>query len=579
MASPLKQVKTEIKPKNARLYDQFFTDSPKTPQYWHELFAITCNKQLWTELLQKTPTDVFLRPNQITASQTFFDKGISLLKTSGSSSADQANVLNLLESFLAQVLAKSWPNNSTDVINVIAGFASIDKVFYQFLNSIDLIIRSKDVKLETKRKAVETLVVTVSGAYNTSVVTYFNQRGIFSALMSYITFDETEDTYILEAFKLVGLLANVEKFESSNPYQTLLADFVDEKPMLKIIPALGAEFVKCRDDYIPTQTSWFRTATLSDAQIAALPSKRLSILLPTLEFVQKNKLFAKTLITDKGHRTKNYDTEPALAAFLSLCSYLFSNQNKNPRAEMYSKVALIILQLLLPELHQSFNTKASIKINAKQRKPPLPETEAYTFGTGLLDALLCCLRYNMKKPLPDIYDLALVVTEATLMVYRDTPSNYHWNELWSTLLNLVQFINKHADDTNSTSSKRDTGAILTCLAIPLASEGLSEEQKHQLIHKVVENSGALKTLIANYKSKTSSALIVMSTVDHFESIIVKEHQQRSANPDIVIRDNYSGYKKSIAPFVGSFWAEIQPREFKESRERIFLKKFTKECLA
>lgn len=578
MASPLKQVKTEIKPKNARLYDQFFTDEPKTPQYWHELFTITCNSQLWTELLQKTSTDLFLKPAQIQTSQTFFDKGITLLKAQGSSSADQANVLELLGCFLAQVLAKSWPNNSTDAINVIAGFATIDKVFYQFLNSIDLIIRSKEVKLDTKRKAIGTLVVTVSGAYNTSVVAYFNQRGIFSALMSYITFDETEDHYILEAFSLVGLLANVEKFESSNPYQTLLADFVDEKPMLKIVPALGAEFVKCRDGYIPVQTSWFRTTVLTEAQLAALPSKRLSILLPTLEFVQKNKLFAKTLIADKGHHTKNYDTEPALPAFLSLCTFLFSNQNKNPRAEMYSKVALIILQLLLPELHTSLNTKASITINAKQRKPHLPESDALTLGTGLLDALLCCLRYNMKKPLPDIYDNALVVTEATLMVYKDTPANYHWNELWSTLLNLVQFINKHAGDTNSTSSKRDTGAILTCLAIPLASDGLNEEQKHQLIHKVVENSTALKTLVSNYKSKTSSALIVMSTVDHFENLIVKEHQQRSANPDIVIKDNYAGYKKSIAPFIGSFWGEIQPREFKESRERIFLKKFTKECL-
>lgn len=576
MASPLKQVKAEIKPKNARLYDQFFTSDPKTPQYWHELFTITCNKQLWTELLQRTPTDAFLRPAQIQTSQTFFDKGITLLKTHGPT-ADQLNVLNMLEGFLEQVFAKSWPNNSTDVINILAGFTNIDKTFYQFLNSIDLIIRSKDVSLDTKRKAVETLVVTVSGAYNTSIVTYFNQRGIFSALMTYITFDESDDKYILEAFRLVGLLANVEKFESSNPYVTLLSDFVDEKPMLKIVPALGAEFVKCRDEYVPVQTSWFRTVTITDAQLATLPSKRLSILLPTLEFVQKNKLFAKTLIADKGHHTKSYDTEPPLAAFLSLCTHLFANQNKNPRAEMYSKVALIIIQLLLPEMHQSLNTKTMVKVNAKQRKPPLPLTEATTLGTGVLDALLCCLRYNMKKPLPDVYDLALVVTEATLMLYRNTPSDYHWHELWATLLNLVQFINKHADDTNN--SRRDTGAILTCLAIPLASDGLNEEQKTLLIHKIVENSTALKTLVANYKSKTSSALIVMATVDHFESLIVKEHQQRSANPDIVIKNNYAEYKKSIAPFNGTFWAEIQPREFKESRERIFLKKFTKECIA
>lgn len=68
---------------------------------------------------------------------------------------------------------------------------------------------------------------------------------------------------ILEPFTLIGLLANYNKFESQNPYQMRLNDFVNEATIQKIIRCVGYTCQAVRADYVDVQEDLPEGWTLS----------------------------------------------------------------------------------------------------------------------------------------------------------------------------------------------------------------------------------------------------------------------------------------------------------------------------
>ena len=80
------------------------------------------------------------------------------------------------------MLSKRYTNPSTDVIEVLAGLDSIDKLVSDLVNGLEMIIR-QGPNLEFRTKAVETALALVSGAYQTTLVSYFIHRDMFPALM------------------------------------------------------------------------------------------------------------------------------------------------------------------------------------------------------------------------------------------------------------------------------------------------------------------------------------------------------------------------------------------------------------
>ena len=96
------------------------------------------------------------------------------------------------------VLSKRFTNPSADVITVIAGLDEVDSVFADFANAIDACVRMgrtsepssehhvalSDIFLAGIRsKAVNVALILISGAYQTSLVSYFTYRDLFAALI------------------------------------------------------------------------------------------------------------------------------------------------------------------------------------------------------------------------------------------------------------------------------------------------------------------------------------------------------------------------------------------------------------
>ena len=101
--------------------------------------------------------------------------------------------------FLGIVLSKRYTNPSADIITVLAGLDDVDAVFFEFANAVESAIRAGKTgqapqmngqyngvlraTVEIRTKALDVALSLTSGAYQTSLVSYFTHRDLFPALM------------------------------------------------------------------------------------------------------------------------------------------------------------------------------------------------------------------------------------------------------------------------------------------------------------------------------------------------------------------------------------------------------------
>ena len=105
--------------------------------------------------------------------------------------------LQTLTVFLASILKKKYTNPSSDVITVLAGLDEVDRVTSDFVAVLDGVIRNgksckccillgQDILIravDVRLKAIKTAIAMTSGAYKTSLVSYFTHRDLFPSLM------------------------------------------------------------------------------------------------------------------------------------------------------------------------------------------------------------------------------------------------------------------------------------------------------------------------------------------------------------------------------------------------------------
>lgn len=136
-----------------------------------------------------------------------------------------------------------------------------------------------------------------SGAYQTSLLTYFIHRDLFPAIMKFIQESDTPHR-VLEPFTLLGLLANYNKFEFQNPYQLRLNDFVNEAAIQKVIRCVGQTCRELRGHYVDIQEDlpegWTIASTLNMFKLGAFaPGAKANPKKPTYDPEVAKQMFAK----------------------------------------------------------------------------------------------------------------------------------------------------------------------------------------------------------------------------------------------------------------------------------------------
>ena len=587
MDSPLiQQLRPDIfEPKIVQLYLHLFNvlanddnleDPVPSEGFWREFFLLRPDKQRLFEILEPMTASELLHMHVQT--QTFFRRTIA--EAGSGQSPRNENALENLSAFLSAVFTKRYTNPSTDVIEVLGGLDSIDKLVSDLVNGLEAIIR-QSAKSEFRSKAIDTAIAMVAGAFQTSLVSYFMHRDLFPALMKYVHDVSDVD---LGPFVLLGVLANYNKFEAQNVYQNRLEDFVNEGSIRLLVHSFADACRQIRDDYVAVQddatVAWTWNSTLNyvglralspepnkpappsedEAKVifSALPSETGCAMLPVYSFVHANKIFASDLLSTPGES----DGETTFAAFLSATSYLTHHAYRGIRPSHYAVLSLLAVRLMvedsiLVERICSQDSKIIVRL-CRQRAPHLPlATFARIPAAAILDICTDALSHNLKKRLDvQLYSLSLGIVLRVLAALEQSKTrlHHHWAYFWGSLLSLMRFLTQYTTDLNYLRGiKEDLCTPLARLTAFCLSKGDSflpdPASYDDLFYKLVEGSDVLEKFKQAYAEKSSpgdafskamNALIAVSS--HYHDLLKmqkgrKTHQSPAAVQK-VIKEGY-----------------------------------------
>ncbi|PIG83570.1 hypothetical protein AARAC_009072 [Aspergillus arachidicola] len=569
MESPLtQQTRPEtFKPKVVQLYENLLQTSDynePSEGFWREFFLLPPDRSQLSSILDQLSPDETL--NLQVQTQQLFIRAIREA-ASGASPVD-SYALETLMVFLACVLKKKYTNPSSDVITVLAGLDHVDQVISNFVAVLDGIIRNGS-SFDLRIKAIKTAIAMTSGAYKTSLVSYFTHRDLFPSLMKFVQESETP-IQVFDPFLLLGLLANYNKFEFQNPYQLRLDDFVNEASIQKIVKGVGISCAAVRNGYVAVQDDapegwtlfstlvYFGLGALSPSKkdkasppnaeeakemFATLPAQQAAILLATYDFTNANKLFGHHLISQAPEKDNE---ESPFASFLSLTSYLLHHAYRSPRIAHYAELNLFTLRILAEDSTLCKHlcgeeNKRKIRL-CRQRQPYLPVvTGDRVLATVIFDIIIDTISHNLRRRLDvNIYShsIAILLRLLTYLSMNKIRLAYHWSELWRNLLSLMRFLTTYVSDLSSNPNITTLTTTLVDLVAFCVSAGdtflPNPSSYDDLFYKLVETG----PIITKYRDvpqpiqrrprRAVDTLISVST--HFYTLLFNP-EQTDAKPD------------------------------------------------
>lgn len=603
--SPLtQQARPEVfQQKIVELYESLFKDdedNEKSEGFWREFFLLKPDRATLRRILHTfTPAALLDLQGQ---TRQLFTRAVVCIQA-GTAPAD-AHALDTATVFLACILPKKYPNPSSDIITVLAGLDHVDAVFTDFVAALDVTIRTGK-NLDIRLKAIEAALSVVSGAYQTSLLTYFIHRDLFPSLMKFIQESDTT-ARAFKPFVLLGLLANYNKFEFQNPYRLRLDDFVNEGTIQKIIRSVGITCDDVREKYVAVQDDlpegWSITNPLSilglGAKVASpiadpeatkelymkLPSREAAVLLATYDFAHANKLFCFNLVSlpaDKG-------VKPPISSYISLTSYLFQHAHASIRTTLYSHLCLLTIRLLVEDQVLckricSDESKMSVRL-CRQRLPYLPLVRGERMlVASILDTMIDGMNHNLRRRLDvDLYILSIgVILRLISHLSRSrTRLNYHWSELFRSLLTLVRFLTSYTADLKGlTHIELLLDDLVGLIALSLsAGEAFlpSPAAYDDLFYKLVETGDILVKFRDNYdlaERPTSSIDTLISVSTHYKELLAdgtnKKKHLTSAQVAGVIKQGYETLSIQAKEGLDSW------EKYREADTRTFLKKMAR----
>ncbi|RYP17616.1 hypothetical protein DL765_004398 [Monosporascus sp. GIB2] len=614
-ASPLtQQARPEVfQQKIVHLYEALFKDdvdaeSEKSEGFWLEFFLL---KPDGTSL-QKILTD--LSPDELISLQPqtrqLFARAVQFLKKGGG--VADLHALETLTAFFAAILPKKYTNPSSDIIAILAGLDRIDAIFTDFVGTLDGVIRNGK-SLEVRQRAIEVVLSITSGAYQTGLLTYFIQRDLFPSIMKFIQ-DSDSSSRVTQPFTLLGLLANYNKFEFQNPYQLRLNDFVNEAAIQKVIRCIGQTCQRLRGQYVEIledlPEGWSLAGTLNmiglgaivpgakakkkptyDPEVAKqmftqLPGEEAAVLLGTYDFSHANKLFCFNLVTLPAEKGE----EQPMSSFLSLTSYLLQHAFLSNRATNYAHLSLMVFRLLIEDQVLckricSGESKVPVRL-CRQRQPFLPLVRnERILATAVLDTMVDGINHNLRRRLDvSLYTLCvgIMLRIVSYLSRSRTRLQYHWSELFRSLLSLIRFLTSYASDFRNLSHM-DTllDLVVNLLALSLsAGEGFlpTPAAYDDLFYKVVESGDVLVRFRDTYSlgSRPSNSIGTLISVNaHYKSmldsggVLSRNRHLTSSQVAEVIKQGYETLSIQAKEGLDGW------ERYREADERILLKKMAR----
>ena len=253
-------------------------------------------------------------------------------------------------------------------------------------------------------------------------------------------------------------------------------------------------------------------------------------MLGTYDFSHANKLFCFNLVTLAAEKGE----EQPIASLLSLTSYLLQHAFLSSRATHYAHLSLMVFRLiiedqLLCKRISSEESKVSVRL-CRQRQPFLPHVRnERILATAVLDTMIDGVNHNLKRRLDvSLYNLCvgIILRIVSYLSRSRTRLQYHWSELFRSLLSLIRFLTSYASDFKGLPHI-DTllDLVVNLMALSLsAGEGFlpTPAAYDDLFYKVVESGDVLVKFRDTYglgKRPSNSIGTLVSVSAHYKAML------------------------------------------------------------
>ncbi|KTW28519.1 hypothetical protein T552_01778 [Pneumocystis carinii B80] len=576
--------KRKFQPKILAQYERIFCKTGEEmldDQFMQDLYVMRSNlKELERILKGLSPDDLLRRQNNI---RNMFKKGVLIMRNMDMLRV--GNVLDTLKVFLRVILQKKYNNFTLDVVHIISGLDNIEKIFMDFVISLEGMIQ-KETNVILRTKALNLSLCTVCHGFNSDIISYFQYKDFFPSIIKYITDPNTFSSAFL-AFLFLGVLANNKKFESQNLYQTRLSDFVDNNAMELIIDIISRICIECKSEYIYLQnnesdniwnitnlltyfndiffssnshksTSLDTSIIISEDGFSKLPSCKAAILLPIYDFINVNKAFCYIFITFKSS-TSDSEAESPFSQFISFTSYLLEYQSQSLRASHYARLALLIIYILIDD-DGCFDalvrdTNSSVVYLCRQKQPLLPLIKSKRILLlAILDALISSLDHNLKRNLDIekyILQVKILLNIISSLEKRKCRLEYHWKEVWKFLMHFIIFLSANAEILKQSSHIEELISILFNLVSLCITRGenflLEFKDFEDLIYKLIQNGDIIRNFIKIYKVNVPSAKTIHLVSEYYENLLnkYKSHELSSKKVMDIIKEGYGSFDLNL----------------------------------
>jgi hypothetical protein len=313
------------------------------------------------------------------------------------------------------------------------------------------------------------------------------------------------------------------------------------------------------------------------------------VLLATYDFAHANKLFCFNFVSlpaEKG-------LEAPISSFLSLTSYLLQHAHTSARSTLYSHLNLTILRLLIEDQVLckricSDESKMSVRL-CRQRQPYLPLVRGdRIFAASILDAMIDGINHNLRRRLDvELYILCIgiILRVISHLSRARTRLNYHWAELFRSLLSLVRFLTSYNADlkhVNHIEILLDDLVNLIALSLSAGEAFLPSPAAYDdLFYKLIETGEILVKFRDSYdlgKRPSNSIDTLISVSTHYKQLLADGESGRrghltSAQVAGVIKQGYETLSIQAKEGLDSW------DKYREADKRTFLKKIARAAVA
>ncbi|GAA5926173.1 hypothetical protein JCM1841_001582, partial [Sporobolomyces salmonicolor] len=196
-----------------------------------------------------------------------------------------------------------------------------------------------------------------------------------------------------------------------------------------------------------------------ETPFARMPLEMVVILLPFYDLLNSNKTFGSLVFSSVDGEDRAAPILPP--ALISLSSYIVCHASASLRAQLYSRLCLILLMILVEEGEGKLTSEAPEIRMCRQRQPMLPPQNGASRPpiAAMVDIVVIFLRHNLRKRL-DV-ETCVVALRLLQRIMQQLKAerlrlDYDWVALWRSILTLSGFVVSHITELRAQSTKVDS---------------------------------------------------------------------------------------------------------------------------